>query len=297
MSIYERIEELKGTIDLDMETAAELYNEREAEFVELIGNYVIGAEVECQAYGPGHIISYSGTTLDNLIVEIEFADMNKKFSLPHIITVAKFIKFVDTFEIVGIWNEIFAVHTELTTKFKELDKLAKQIEAEAIKKAKEEKQAEEKFLRTKEKALKDFEARMQAKTPISLADEFYYALGWLAKHAGAVTAALPDYLADSFAKYFGADAPCRIVDSKKKGPAGWTSQWARSFSVSLKKPEVIPAYLTQYLNPKGTAITNTDFVWDLVDNYGFQFGKTQDVEKIRSHVPSQYLSFFEAGIA
>jgi hypothetical protein len=65
----------------------------------------------------------------------------------------------------------------------------------------------------------------------------------------------------------------------------------------LKKPDSIPAMLEQYLNPARKAVTNSEFVRDLVDNYGFQFGKVQDLEAIRSCVPSTYQTDFELGLA
>lgn len=167
----------------------------------------------------------------------------------------------------------------------------------AKKKALEEKKNEEKYEKVKAKAIRDFDDLMSTVRPVSMTDEFYYSIGYVAKHAGTVSAALPDYLEGAFKKYFGSEAPCRVVDSKKKGPAGYTSQWTWSFGISLKKPELVPAFLQDKLNPAGKAITDTSFVWDLVDNYGFQFGKKQDIEKIRSHVPATYLASFEAGLA
>jgi hypothetical protein len=177
------------------------------------------------------------------------------------------------------------------------DRKAREEAVAAEKKAREEKKAEEAYQKAKTKALKDFDDLASTARPISTTEEFYYSLGYIAKHAGTVSAALPDYLEDAFKKYFGSEAPCRVVDSKKKGPAGYTSQWAKSFSVSLKKPEGMPSLLFKYINPKGTAVTDTDFVLDLVDNYGFQFGKTQDIDKIRATVPTAYISFFENGLA
>lgn len=168
---------------------------------------------------------------------------------------------------------------------------------EAEKKAVEEKKAEGAYNKAKAHATKEFEDLIQLVRPKSTVDEFYYTLGYIAKHASTVTAALPDYLEDAFKKHFGSEAPCRVVDSKKKGPAGYTSQWTWSFGISLKKPETVPAFLQDKLNPSGKSITDTSFVWDLVDNYGFTFGKKQDVEKIRSHVPTACLESFEAGLA
>jgi len=171
-------------------------------------------------------------------------------------------------------------------------------EAEAAKKkAEEDKKNEEKYQKTVAKALKDFETHAQSERPLSAADEFYYALGWLVKHVGTVTAVLPDYLENAFARYFGAETPCRIVNSKHRGPAGWQPQWSWSFTASIKKPDVVPALISEKLNPSGNKVSDTSFVWDLIDNYGFQFGKKQDVEKIRSHVPASCLASFEAGLA
>jgi hypothetical protein len=176
------------------------------------------------------------------------------------------------------------------------DRQAREEAKAASKKAEEDKKNEEKYQRTVAKAVKDFTARAQAERTVSTVDEFYYSLGWLTKHAGTVTAALPDYLENSFLGHFG-NVPRRVVDSKHRGPAGWQAQWSWSFTIALKKPDLIPAFLAGKLNPSKKAVSDTSFVWDLVDNYGFQFGKTQDVDKIRSHVPASCLASFEAGLA
>lgn len=294
---YENFAELKAETELKLANTREVYTEAETELVKLVGDFVMGAAVECQTYGPGKVISYDGTTLDNIIVEVQFAELSKKFSLQHIITVGKFIRFENAVEIGVIYEDALAVHLNLAQQLKDIESLARQLERDEAKMADEAKRAEAKYQAAKAKALKDFQTWAKATRPQSAADEFYYALGWLAKHAGTVSAALPDYLADEFKTYFGADTPCRVVDSKKKGPAGWTSQWAKSFSVSLKKPDVIPSLLTKYLNPKGTAVTDTDFVLDLVDTYGFKFGKEQDIDQIRAKVPTAHIMFFENGLA
>ncbi len=298
MTTYERLEEIKNAAELTLNNAHDTYYEAEAELVDLIGDYVMGAEVRCTAHGPGHIIAYKGTTLDNIIVDVEFASITKKFSLAHIITVAKFIKLEDIFEIGVIWDEAYAVHNEITSQFKALEKQVKLLEEAAAKKAEEEKKAAEKYEKQKAKALKDFETMAaQEKEIITQADEFYYSLGWLAKYASNVAAVLPDYLAEAFKKYFGPEAPCRIVDSKHRGPAGWQAQWSWSFTISLKKPELVPAFLSDKLNPAGKAVSKTSFIWDLVENYGFQFGKKQNIDKIRACVPSEHIDMFEAGLA
>jgi hypothetical protein len=165
----------------------------------------------------------------------------------------------------------------------------------AKKKAEEEKKATEKYEQMKAKALKDFEALTKTKKTFTEADGFYYTLGWLARHVGTISAAMPDYLENAFISYFGADTPHRAVDSKKKTINGYPTQWAMSFKASLPRVDCIPATLTQYLNPTGNAVTNTAFIWDLIDNYGFSFGKKQNKEIIESYIPTQCLDSFEEG--
>lgn len=182
---------------------------------------------------------------------------------------------------------------------READRLAYEQAKEAEKKAKADKEAEAKYERTKAKAIKDFEALTEASRPVATVDEFYYSLGWLAKHVGVITAKLPDYLGGAFEKHFGTEAPKTLVDGRAKTIGGYAKQWSWEFVASIKKLKdtTVPAYLQTVTSEISKGIHNTSFVWDLVDNYGFQFGKTQDVEKIRSHVPSEYLASFEAGLA
>jgi hypothetical protein len=129
---------------------------------------------------------------------------------------------------------------------------------------------------------------------ITKADEFYYALGWLATHIGTITAKMPDYLEAAFVKHFG-DVEHTVVDSTKVGPAGYTSQWRLSMEASLKKAEAIPAMLTDYLSQNGKKLSKTSFVWSLVDDYGFKFGKEQDLVEIRKLVPDKYVDVFVEG--
>ena len=182
---------------------------------------------------------------------------------------------------------------------READRLAYKQAKEAEKKAAEDRKAEERYESTKAKAIKDFEALAKSVMPKSAADEFYYSLGWLAKHIGVVTAKLPDYLGSAFEKHFGTEAPKTLVDGRAKTIGGHAKQWSWEFVASVKKLKdtTVPTYLQGTTTDISKGIHNTSFVWDLVDNYGFKFGKTQDIDQIRSHVPADKLSFFEAGLA
>ena len=178
-------------------------------------------------------------------------------------------------------------------------RIAAQIAArEAEKKARADAKRLEALEKKKARDIKDFEARAQATTLISQTDEFYYSLGWLAKHSGTFAATLPDYLLPMFYSHFGTEYKPRAVDSSKKTINGYAMQWTVGMTISLptKAPE-LPSYLNQYLSTNGKSLANTSFIWDLVDNYGFKFGKSQDLEAIKSHIPDTYINLFEAGLA
>lgn len=298
MTIYERLNELKNT-ELEAATAKDTYNTVETELVKLVGDYVIGAPVKAQTIGAGKVVSYHGDTIEHLIVDIQFGNSIRKFSLQHLCTAARFIRFEDIFEIGDLWSEAFEVHTKLTSKIRELNRLAIQQAEEAKKKAIEEKKAEKQYEATKEKAIKAFEERTQAPLVKGTTNEFYYSIGWLAKHVGTLSVALPDYLLSYFERHFGTEAKPTVVDSKKKTINGNPMQWALSMKASLVKKSSgpVPTYLVKYLNTSGNAISDTSFVWDLVENYGFKFGRNQDISSIRGHVPADCLTSFEAGFA
>lgn len=294
---YENIAELIKEAEQELTYTKSVYNEAEAELIETVGNFVMGAEVEHRAYGLGKVINYSGATLENIAVEIEFIETTKKFSLQHIITVGgNFVNFANAAEVKIIWDEAAAVHNTLTQQVKDAKNILVQLERKSVKLAEEAKRADARLQAVKTKALKDFQTRAQHLVPQNETDEFYYALGWITKHCGTVTAALPDYLENAFNQHFGPEAPRRVMDSKKHYPSGWQAQWAWSFTLSLKKIDDVPCIIADKLSPSGKTISDTSFVWELVDNYGFQFGKQQDVEKIRACVPSDYIYSFESGL-
>ena len=171
---------------------------------------------------------------------------------------------------------------------------AQRREKEEQKLEKKRKDNEKKMEGMKAQAEKEFDKLTQSTTKITKADEFYYALGWVAKHIGTITAKMPDYLEPAFIKHFG-DAEHTVVDSSKVGPAGFTSQWHLSMEASLVKVKEIPAMLTEYLSQNGKKISKTSFVWDLVDKYGFKFGKKQETLSIMRCVPIEYVPMFNEG--
>ena len=257
------------------------------------------------SYGPGTITGINGATLANLMFTITFdSGIIKEYSAKVACFQTKALTFVNEadYQLFNDYCEAYKDIEKAEAEVANIDATAKQEAYKAARQAEKDaeaaKKADKAYEAKKQKACKDFEEMSKSvKATLNPADEFFYALGWLAKHTSTVSAHLPDYLADAFAKHFGSETHCHVVDSKKKGPAGYTSQWSWSFAASLKKHDDIPCCLVQYLNPTGKAITDTSFIWDLVDNYGFQFGKKQDIELITSNIPNDYITSFEEGYA
>ena len=172
-----------------------------------------------------------------------------------------------------------------------------EVKAEERLKAAEERKQEEKYQKAKEKALQDFEVMTKKTNKISDTSGFYYALGWLAKHIGSISATLPDYLGPAFERYFGSEAPKTLVDSRAKSVGGYAKKWGWEFKCSIKKLDetTVPIAIKDVTADFSKGIYNTSFIWDIVDNYGFQFGKKQDFEKIKATIPVEYLPQFEKG--
>lgn len=171
---------------------------------------------------------------------------------------------------------------------------AQRREKEAQKLEQKRKANEKKMEAMKASAEKEFN-NLVNHDKVTEADEFYWTLGWLAAHIGTLTAKMPDFLEAGFIRHFG-DVEHTTVDSTKVGPAGFTSQWRLSMEASLTKAKEIPATLSAYLNPTGKKLTKTSFIWSLVDDYGFKFGKKQDTLEIMRCVPIEYVPVFNEGL-
>lgn len=187
-------------------------------------------------------------------------------------------------------EEFAAVKAETEKKLKE------EFEAAEAERVRAEKQAK-KYEEYKANALKKLSALPSEKVKLGI--NFYGVLGWLASHSNSLSAALPDFAEPWFRSYFG-DAPARVVDQSKRGPAGYTSQWGLSFTISLKKSakDHIPMLLREYTESNDLKnISNVKFIFTLLTDYGFKIGKKQDVDEIRKYIPAEYITDFEEGYA
>ncbi len=270
---------------------------------------------ESRISGPGEL-TYIKAKLVGSALEVVLTYENKK-KLPETRELRafldlEFITIADSdrqllLETQSAFSEVFYQRTKLAQEKADQEAALRRIQQlELEKRIKERKAAEAKAKRIKKNTerleeskaayLEKFRELLATKKSLSLSDEFYYSLGWLAKHSGTVKAIVPDICESEFVQYFGTEVPFTKTEYKV-GPGGWISQWGKSFTASLVKVKTIPAYLEQYLNPKRTQVTDSEYIKDLVDNYGFQFGKTQNLEAIRQSVPAEYLPHFEAGYA
>ena len=305
MEFFETVKNIEKTYEEKEILTPEELAEVDKTFIEMIYPDLLNVEVKYARPGKvskvGKISEICDTScpFETFAFKVQFADEEKVFVLKPLVTTSYFNKILDE-EVLEKCVKLCELHNNLTKKYNKYLSEQRQLEREVEKKAEAEKKAEEKYQKLKAKTIKEFETRIkQPRKSLSEVDEFYYALGWLAKHVSKISASIPDYLQSSFENYFGTDVSPYVVDSSKKTSGGFSYQWGIGMNARLcgKDIDTIPPILSQYFNSTGKVLYSTSFIWDLVDNYGFQFGKTQDVDKILSLVPAQYKASFELGLA
>lgn len=279
----------------DLDQVYDAYIQIESQFIDILKPLIIGAELSNSPNGSGKIVAMKGQTLDDLIVDIQFEKVLKRFSLKHIADGNRFTKFLDE-AIYDKWKELSELHNQMHSTYTSARESIKQVQIELEKQAEAEKKAEAKFEKTRENSIRAFNNLVNQVSAPQDSSDFYTALGWLASHIGTISAALPDYLEQSFMAHFGADTPARIVDSSKKTSNGNSMQWTFGFKATLKNPDDCPAVFEPYLSSTKKSLASTAFIWDLVETYGFSFGKKQDINQIKSKIPTQYITAFEAGL-
>ena len=277
-------------------TTCETIEKAKAQSISEFIQQVTGAEVTNQLLGTGKIVSCMNinNNFESLVFTVHF-DLDETKNYGAAIALASgSLKFIDT-SLDNIWDDFVVEQYKLKAEYNNAVEEVRCREKEAQKLEKKRKENEKKMAGMKAQAEKELNGLIENREKkITKADEFYYSLGWLATHVGTIVAKMPDYLEESFVKHFG-DVKRTIVDSTKVGPAGYTSQWRLSMEASLKKVESIPATLSEYLSQNGKKVSKTSFVWSLVDDFGFKFGKEQDVVEIRKLVPDKYVDVFVEG--
>lgn len=271
------------------------YFDIEKTLIDDFKKYVINHQVTNKNGEIGEVTSVDGQVFDKLMVCVNYGNSEKKYDLG-ITTKSKFIMFNNT-DFSTVYDTFNTIHNELTSRCSEMKveyekqlREKRQLEEEQLK-------AEQTYQRLKNNNIKSFETQLNKDREVNTySDDFYYALGWLTKNVRTISAALPDYLENAFKQHFGFDVPCRVVNSRHRGPAGYQSQWSWSFTITLKDKEV-PSILIPHLNSKCDTISDTSFVWDLIDTYNFKFGKTQDINLIVNSIPTEYRESFNLGFS
>lgn len=285
--------------NVDYTTTEDLRNAINAELATLTYPYIVNHRL----YGEGQLTGVNAPPIGNsLFVTIDFAAGTKKFALDtaltsNLLTMPEILTDI-LIEVQTIFKADFI---ERETEKRTIERKAREEVEAAKKKTEADRKIEAQFQKAKASALEEFDELINQIRPTSDSDSFYYSLGWLAAHTGAIQAAIPDYLLTNYEKHFGTDTKPYIYDSTKRTSGGHRYQWNLGITARLRKkglteaPSPINEYISEASHGAFT-IANTSFLCDLIDNYGFQFGKTQDLEKIRSCVPVDCVEFFEAGL-
>lgn len=266
--------------------------------------YLTGKPIGSKSYGDGLItevknIQFAQNKEPAIIVQIQFAEKQSTYYL----TVGLATKaLVLSDEIMEELIQYLGVIRELDTYFQAefvakalIEKAERDAQLAAQKAEEEAKKKEIKRQAQMKKVLDNLKGI--SRSAIRNDDDFYVALGWLAKHIGTISASIPDYTEAWFVSRFGADATYNKVDSTKKTTGGFSMKWNPSFSVSFKaSDDCIPLIIAEKAMGK-KKINDTAFVFDLIENYGFAFGKTQDLDRILKYVPSSKLDKFNLGFA
>ena len=207
-------------------------------------------------------------------------------------------------EFMGLFNKSAKVFEEESAKEREIAAekarlFREKCEAERAKREEIRKQieADKRYAKKVERALlklnslKKEDTSKLFETPMS----HYEILGWMTKHTTSVRAAMPDYMEKWFVGKFG-DVERYVVNSKKKTSGGFAYQWGLGLKITFD--EEVSGPLEQRTTSKNKkVIDNVAFVWDLIENYGFQFGKEQNISQIKAEIPEENLVDFEKGYA
>lgn len=249
---------------------------------------------ECKV--SGFVVSMNENTF-NILADFAFADEVKKLALN--ILLKNGLVQIDDYDSFEVLKNFISSLTDLQTEVHNVQYDRTSAKHEADRQAKELAKQEAKRLTHREKSIQEFERMTHVDRGICASGEFYYNLGWLAKNVGTISVSLPDYLLPYFENHFGTEAKPTVVDSSKRTVNGHPMQWTFSMKASLLKNSLstIPEFLKQYLSSAGNSLTSTELIWDIVENYGFKFGKTQDIEQIRSAIRPEYIEPFEKGYA
>ena len=128
--------------------------------------------------------------------------------------------------------------------------------------------------------------------------DFYIIIGYLSNtnRIKSIDAEVPVSLGPTFtAQYNSSYLP--IAD--KTTPSGLPSKFGVQYRINLSNINNAPLVLMPYLKVGRAGIVarinKSRFVENLIENFGFKFGSTQNLSNIQSKIPSQYLNDYNHG--
>lgn len=285
------------------------YNEAKKELLKDINESIRGAKIESANYGLGYIVAIKDDVTNpakehDYQVDIDFNGATKTFCLMFAIEKGAITLESTLLDLLKEYMSSFKVILEERSRqlkieaekqaeeHRKLEELRAAQKAELEKKEKEKKEAE-KFEKRKADAINKFsDLCRQAKMSKTSVDDEDFVIGWLAKHVTRISAEIPDFLERYFVAQFGENAPKTVVSTAIKSSGGFTKKWSLSCQVHVDDLATMPPALQEVFK-KSKTVNSTSFALKLIYDYGFSFGKEQDISQIKSM--SSDLKAFDLG--
>lgn len=136
------------------------------------------------------------------------------------------------------------------------------------------------------------------KAELEDANDMSTVVGWLAKHVQVMKAEVPASKEKRFVEVFGSQALRKVVDDSRRTSGGYKMKLDWSVDIPLVGDLTNrPACLDSVLSPDKTHITSLKFAIGLVNDYGFMFAEQQDLDAIKSYIPTKDMKKFNEGFA
>ncbi len=253
--------------------------------------------IDCKhkTYGSGKITKIKcSENLGKPDLFITFESETKTTTFAYTI-VSKFLEFdeSDALTMENLMAEYLENWLEFDTNRKAEAKAAREAKYAAEAKAKAEAEAQKKLEATMAKL-----DRMQPEDVAAVCgtpNTEFETIGWLAKHCTSLKPSMPAEAQNWFEAKFGKVANAKVYDAGAKTSGGNSMKYTLSIDGCFNAE--VPSILRRFVPAnKPKHISSVELFWTLVDKYGFQFGKKQDIDEIKKFVPADYLSDFERGL-
>lgn len=273
-------------------------SEAKKDLLKDLNEFIRGAKIDSSSYGLGYIIAIRDDVTNpakehDYKVDIDFNGATKTFCLMFAIEKGAITLEGTLLDLLKEYMSSFqAILEERSRQLKiEAEKQAEEhrkleefraAQKVALEKLEKEKKEAEKLEKRKADAIKKFsDLCRQAKMSKTSVDDEDFIIGWLAKHVTRISAEIPDFLESQFVAHFGANAPKTVVSTSMKSSGGFTKKWSLSCQVHVDDLATMPPALQEVFKKSKTA-NNASFALKLIYDYGFSFGKEQDISQIKS---------------